>query len=106
MIVKVFLHISREEQAERLRARLQDPRKNWKFDAGDLAKRQRWDDYMRAYELMLERTSTPWAPWHVVPADRKWVRNLAVTAILVDALAGLGLTWPQLDEAVRKLQID
>ena len=65
-------------------ARIQDPTKNWKFDAGDLAKRERWDDYMEAYTAVLERTSTEWAPWHVIPADRKWLRNYLVTAALAE----------------------
>ncbi len=105
VIVKLFLHISREEQAERFSARIQDPTKNWKFDAGDLAKRERWDDYMEAYTAVLERTSTEWAPWHVIPGDRKWLRNYVVTAALVEALEPLGLEWPQVDPAVRTLRI-
>ena len=100
VVLKFYLHISREEQAERLRARVDDPAKRWKFDAADLAKRTRWDAYMAAYEDILERTSTPWAPWHVVPADRKWVRNLVVTLTMVETLEALDLRWPDLDPAV------
>jgi PPK2 family polyphosphate:nucleotide phosphotransferase len=106
VIVKVFLHVSREEQAERFQERIDDPTKRWKFDVADLDKRERWDEYMEAYRVMLERTSTEWAPWHVVPADRPWLRNHVVTALLVDALDDLGLTWPGLDPAVAKLRID
>src|SRR5215212_55135 len=77
-ILKFMLHISKEEQAERLQERLDDPKKNWKFSPGDLDDRERWDDFQAAYETMLHRCSTRWAPWHVVPADRKWVRNAVI----------------------------
>jgi PPK2 family polyphosphate:nucleotide phosphotransferase len=100
VVLKFFLNISREEQAERLLARVDDPTKRWKFDAADLAKRTRWDAYMAAYEDIMERTSTPWAPWHVVPADRKWVRNLVVTTAMVETLESLDLRWPDLDPAI------
>jgi polyphosphate kinase 2 (PPK2 family) len=101
-IVKLFLHISKEEQAERFLKRLEDPRKNWKFSPDDIAKRERWDDYMEAYREMLERTSTRWAPWHVVPADRKWVRDAVVSEILADTLVGMGLEYPPLDPEVER----
>ncbi len=94
-ICKFFLHISRDEQAERLRARLENPDKQWKFSRGDLAERRRWDDYQEAFRVMLERTSTPWAPWWVVPADRKWFRNLLVSEILVSTLEQLDPRWPE-----------
>ena len=87
-ILKFFLHISPEEQAERLAARRDDPTKRWKFSLGDLDERRRWSDYMAAYEEVLSRTSTPWAPWYVVPADRKWYRNLVVATALVDGPGG------------------
>ncbi|RMH83541.1 MAG: polyphosphate kinase 2 family protein [Actinomyces sp.] len=93
-IVKLFLHLSREEQAERLRARLETPHKQWKFSLGDLAERERWDAYQEAFRVMLERTSTPWAPWWVIPADRKWFRNLLVSEILVEVLEALDPRWP------------
>ena len=86
--------------------RLQDPTKNWKFSAADLAKRKQWDAYVEAYRVMLEKTSTPWAPWYVVPADRNSVRNAAVTELLVDALDRLGMEWPALDPAVKALTIE
>jgi PPK2 family polyphosphate:nucleotide phosphotransferase len=93
-VVKVLLHISREEQKERLQARLDDPAKHWKFRLGDLRARERWDDYQTAIAEAVERTSTSHAPWHVVPADRKWYRNWAVATILVDVLEGLDPQHP------------
>ena len=90
-----MLHISPEEQLERLQARLDDPTKHWKYDPGDLDERQRWADYTRAYELALERTHTDHAPWYVVPSDHKWHRNLAVAELLLAALEGMGLDWPE-----------
>jgi PPK2 family polyphosphate:nucleotide phosphotransferase len=93
-ILKFFLHISKEEQARRLRARLEDPSRHWKFDPGDLEDRALWDRYEEAFETMLSRTSTPWAPWYVVPANRKWYRNLVVARVLMQTLEGLGLRHP------------
>jgi polyphosphate kinase 2 (PPK2 family) len=93
-IVKCYLHISRDEQRARLEARLDDPTKHWTHNPGDLDTRARWDDYLRAYADAIERTSTDAAPWHVVPADRKWYRNWAVMQLLIEALEGLGLGWP------------
>lgn len=97
VIVKCFLHISREEQKERLLARLDDPTKHWKFNPGDIDERQLWPAYQQAYEIALERTSTAVAPWHVVPADRKWYRNLAIATLLDDALRHLDPQWPAAD---------
>jgi len=102
IVIKFFLHMSRDEQAVQLQERLDDPTKNWKYNADDLKKRDQWDEYMTAYTAMLEKTSTPWAPWHVVPADRKWVRNFIVSDTLVDALKGLKMKWPVLDSEIRK----
>ena len=93
-VVKLFLHISREEQAERLQARLDDPAKRWKFSRGDLAERERWDDYMAAYEEAIERTSVEHAPWYVVPADRKWFRNWAVSRIVIESLEAMDPRYP------------
>ena len=93
-VLKLFLHISRDEQAERLQSRLDDPSKHWKFSLGDLAERERWDDYQEAFREMLERTSTEHAPWYVVPADRKWFRNLLVSELMVDALERLDPQFP------------
>ena len=93
-ILKFFLHISPEEQAERLAARRDDPAKRWKFRLGDLEERRLWSHYMAAYEEAITRTSTAWAPWYVVPADRKWFRNLVVAEVLVEALEALHMTYP------------
>ena len=101
MVVKLFLHISQEEQAKRFRERISDPTKNWKFSPDDLVKRAKWDDYMTAYRAMLERTSTDAAPWHVVPADHKWVRDAVVTEVLTQTLEGLDLKWPELAPEMR-----
>ncbi len=92
-----MLHISKETQRERLLARLDNPAKHWKYNPSDLTSRARWDDYQAAYATMLERTNTEQAPWHVVPSDRKWFRNLAVGQLLLEALRGLGLQWPVAD---------
>ena len=99
-IVKLFLHISKEEQAERLRARLDDPEKNWKFEEGDIADRALWDDYTAAYEEAIARCSTPWAPWYVVPADKKKARNHLVAEIVAGALDRMNPRYPRADERV------
>jgi PPK2 family polyphosphate:nucleotide phosphotransferase len=104
-VVKFFLHISEEEQAERFRARLADRSKNWKFSADDLAKRAKWGQYMTAYRAVLERTSTKTAPWHIVPSDHKWVRDAVVTEVLTQTLEGLGLQWPELSPELKALAI-
>jgi PPK2 family polyphosphate:nucleotide phosphotransferase len=93
-IVKVFLHISKDEQARRLQARLDNPDKNWKFNKGDLAERARWDDYQLAYEDLLSKTSTKHAPWHLVPADHKWYRNWAVSRLLIEAFDRIDPHYP------------
>ena len=94
VIVKCFLHISPEEQRERLLARLEDPTKQWKFRPGDVDDRALWDDYMVAYGDAIERCGSDAAPWYVVPADRKWYRNWAISMLLVERLEQLGLGWP------------
>ncbi len=96
-IVKIFLHISPDEQKERLQARLDEPSKHWKFNPGDLGDRALWPKFMQAYQDVLARTSTDHAPWHVIPADRKWYRNLAVAGIVIDTLEGLGMSFPEPD---------
>jgi PPK2 family polyphosphate:nucleotide phosphotransferase len=98
-IVKFFLHVSREEQKRRFIARLDEPHREWKFNAADVAERARWDEYMAAYEDALTATSTPWAPWYVVPADYKWVTQALVAAILVDTIHALDLQWPTVSAA-------
>lgn len=96
-VVKVMLNISKDEQKKRLIARLDDPTKHWKYSRGDLAERAFWDDYMDAYRVAFEKTSTEIAPWHVVPANRKWYARIAVQQLLLDALGGLQLDWPKAD---------
>lgn len=104
-ILKFYLNISHDEQAERLRARLDDDTKHWKFNKGDLEHRALWDDYMTAYEAALSRTSTAHAPWYVVPANRKWYRNIVVTKTIVDALEGLDMQYPEPEEGLDEVVI-
>lgn len=94
-ILKFFLHISKKEQQERLQARLDDPSKHWKFAIDDLAKRKQWDEYMVAYEDALNHCTTTWAQWHVIPADQKWYRNLAITRTIVETLRQMNPQFPQ-----------
>jgi PPK2 family polyphosphate:nucleotide phosphotransferase len=94
-IIKLFLHISKDEQKERLEARLADPRKHWKFNTADLEERERWDDYQAAYADAITETTTDDAPWYVVPADHKWFRDLLVAQIVVDTLDRLDLAYPE-----------
>jgi polyphosphate kinase 2 (PPK2 family) len=94
-IVKIFLQISKEEQRIRFQERLDDRKKNWKFDLGDLEKRKQWDAYQEAFEAMFERCSTEHAPWYVVPANRKWFRDFAVSQILVYEFEQMPLRFPQ-----------
>lgn len=96
-VVKFYLHISKDEQAERFQARIDDPEKHWKFNREDLDKRKLWNEYEAAYEDMLSRCTTKHAPWHVIPADQKWYRNLAVTRVLVDTLQGMDPRYPEPD---------
>lgn len=96
-IIKCMLHISADEQKARLTERLANPEKHWKYNPGDLDERAHWPAYREAYEIALERTTTDVAPWHVVPADKKWFRNLAVGQILLDTLRDLDLQWPVAD---------
>ena len=104
-IIKLFLHISKDEQRERLQARIDEPAKNWKFSFGDLAEREKWDDYQEAFRMMLERTSTAASPWYVIPADRKWYRNLVVSEIMVQTLDGLDMSWPAPEEGIEGLVV-
>ena len=96
-ILKFFLHISRDEQRERLQARLDDPTKRWKFQHGDLEERQLWDEYQKAYNDAIRKTSTRWAPWYVVPADRKWFRDYVIADAVIKTLEKLEMKWPQPD---------
>jgi PPK2 family polyphosphate:nucleotide phosphotransferase len=103
-ILKFMLHISREEQRKRLRARLDDPEKYWKFSPGDLKEREKWDDYTAAYQEMLERTSTAWAPWYVVPADRKPVRDVLVAGVLLEALERMNPRFPPAPDGLEEFR--
>ncbi len=104
-IVKLFLHISKDEQKERLQQRLDDPEKHWKFALGDLDEREHWDDYRAAFEAMLEQTSTEDAPWYVIPADRKWYRNLVISQLLIDTLESLDLHHPENEDNLEGVTI-
>jgi PPK2 family polyphosphate:nucleotide phosphotransferase len=100
-IVKFFLHISKDEQRTRFLARLDEPEKNWKFSAADVAERAHWDAYQRAYEDAITATSTPWAPWYVIPADRKPVMRAMVAQVLAHTISGMDLRWPTVSDADR-----
>ncbi len=101
-VIKMFLHVSREEQKDRFLDRIDQPEKNWKFSADDLKERARWDDYTKAYEEMLTHTSTAWAPWYVIPADHKWYTRAAASEILIDRLGRLELDYPAITADHRK----
>lgn len=105
-IIKFFLHISKEEQGKRLQARIDKKDKHWKFDPTDLTERKKWDEYMEAYEEAIRRTSTEDAPWYIVPADRKWYRNLVVTQAVVQTIKGLHPTYPKSELALEDLVIE
>ena len=105
-ILKFFLHIDRDEQKERLQARLDDPEKHWKFNVGDLKERALWDDYRRAYEAVLSETSTKAAPWYVVPANYKWYRNLVIARVLVKTLEDLDMQYPTPEEDLSQVVIE
>jgi PPK2 family polyphosphate:nucleotide phosphotransferase len=93
-IAKFFLYISKDEQKERFEQRLKDPERNWKFSLADVEERKYWDDYMAAFEAALEKCSKPWAPWYIIPANRKWYRNLAVSEILRQTLEEMNMQFP------------
>jgi PPK2 family polyphosphate:nucleotide phosphotransferase len=105
-IVKIFLHISKKEQKRRLEDRLKNPEKHWKFNPDDLADRARWDDFMIAYEDVITSTSTEHAPWFIVPADRKWYRNLCVARIMLDTLKSLNMKLPAVDWNPQSITIE
>ena len=102
VVLKFFLHISKKKQKQRLLKRLQDPDKQWKFSLSDLSERSKWDEYQQAYEEMLNKTSTKWAPWYVIPADKKWVTHATLSEIIVAQIAKLGLKYPVLDNAQKQ----
>jgi PPK2 family polyphosphate:nucleotide phosphotransferase len=102
VIRKFFLHVSKEEQKLRFMARLDEPEKNWKFSDADVHERRYWDDYMNAYEDMIRHTSTPDAPWYVVPADHKWFTHIAVSSAIIQTLEDMDLQFPKVDKERRK----
>jgi PPK2 family polyphosphate:nucleotide phosphotransferase len=105
-ILKFYLHIDKDEQKERLQARLDDPTKRWKFRLGDLEERKLWGDYMEAFENVLSKTSTDYAPWYIVPANRKWYRDLVISSVLVDTLEGLKMKYPESEENLDEVVIE
>jgi PPK2 family polyphosphate:nucleotide phosphotransferase len=106
VILKFFLHVSRDEQKKRLTERLENPKKNWKFREGDLDDRALWDDYTTAYQDMIAQCSTRWARWHIVPADDEDARNLLIARSIADTLDRLKLKYPRIDPKLKKLKIE
>lgn len=104
-IVKVFLNISKDEQKKRLESRLAQPDKNWKFRKEDLEDRERWDDYRMAFQDAISKTSTPYAPWYVVPANRKWYRDVVVSQILIDTLEEMEPRYPEPEEGLEEIVV-
>ncbi len=105
-ILKFYLHIDREEQKKRLQSRLDDPQKNWKFSRGDLKERALWDRYQSAYQDALRETSTDYAPWYVIPANRKWYRNLVISTIIIDKLKSLQMAFPKSEDSLEDITIE
>ncbi len=95
VVLKFFLNVSKEEQKKRFLERIEDPEKNWKFSANDILERNYWDAYMDAYEEMFNGTSTPWAPWYIIPADHKWFTRLAVVSVINHTIEGMNLAYPK-----------
>jgi polyphosphate kinase 2 (PPK2 family) len=104
-ILKFYLNLTKNEQKERLQERLDDPKKRWKFNPADLKERALWDDYTSAYQDAIRETSTEWAPWYVIPANRNWYRNLAVASVIVQALEDLKLKYPEPAEDLDRIVI-
>ncbi|MGE5595456.1 MAG: polyphosphate kinase 2 family protein [Hyphomicrobiales bacterium] len=105
VILKFFLHISKDEQRERLQERIDNPRKHWKFRRADLDERLLWDDYQAAFQDMLTRCNTPFAPWHIVPADHKWYRDVVVARAIIERLESLDLKYPPAEEGITDLRV-
>ena len=106
VIVKIFLHISKDEQRKRLQARIDDPDKQWKFDQGDLVQRKKWDAYQRAYERAIMATDTDQAPWYIIPGDSKTHRNLLVSTLLLEIMESLKLKYPPANAELSKLKVE
>ena len=102
VLPKLFLHVSKKEQKKRFLERIDDPLKNWKFSSNDANERDYWDDYMNAYEEMIQETATKYAPWYVVPANNKWFTRVVVASAVIETLASLDLAYPEVDEAKLK----
>lgn len=105
VVLKFFLHISSDAQAERLKARIEDPRKNWKFEMSDLEMRAQWGKFQKAYEDAINYCSTRYAPWHIIPADRKWYRDYVIAKIVAKTMEGMKLKWPKAKEDLSKIRI-
>lgn len=105
-LLKFFIHIDEEEQKRRLQSRLDDRQKHWKFDKTDLKERAKWSSYMKAYEAALSRTSTPWAPWHIIPGNSKWYRNLVISNIIVETLESLKMKFPPPQSGLDEIVVD
>lgn len=105
-ILKFYLHISQDEQRERLQARLDDPKKYWKVNPEDLKERQRWNDYIAAYEDVFQHCSKKHAPWYIIPANKKWYRNVAISQILIEAMEQLKLVYPKAKFDVSKMKVE
>ncbi|MCZ2144722.1 MAG: polyphosphate kinase 2 family protein [Anaerolineales bacterium] len=101
-VLKFYLHIDLQEQAQRFLARVEDPTKQWKFNPGDLDERERWEEYMKAYEDMLNQTSTDWAPWYIIPANKKWYRNWLISKIVIKTLKDLDMRYPAAPENIEE----
>lgn len=104
-ILKFFLHISKDRQKQRLEARRDDPEKQWKFSVGDIEKRALWDDYQKAYEDMLTKCNTKYAPWHIVPADNKWYRNFIISNTIADILGEMDPKFPKSEKGIEKIVV-
>jgi PPK2 family polyphosphate:nucleotide phosphotransferase len=102
VILKFFLHVSKDEQKRRFLRRLEEPEKNWKFSLGDVHEREHFDDYMEAYEDTIRHTATPWAPWYVIPADHKWFTRLAVAAAVIETIESLNRAFPEVDPKLKR----
>ena len=105
-ILKFYLHINRDEQKERLQSRLDEPEKNWKFSLGDLEERKLWDQYTAAFEDALGKTSTEASPWYVIPANRKWYRNLVISSIIIEKLKSLNMSFPEAEDDLSGVVIE
>ena len=106
VVAKFFLHISKDEQRERLQDRIDTPKKRWKFHSGDLDERKKWDAYQDAFEAMVDRCNTKSAPWHVVPADHKWYRDVVVAKALIERLEALDLRYPEPEAGIEKIRVE